>query len=114
MRLAGRLASRMGVGSAHAARFLTRRIVKLTLKLVIFVALASMLFFRIPQVEGRSMLPNIEDGNHVLIDTVAYGVRLGPLTLDNRTPARGDIVAFVRGEGDDREVFLKRVIGLPG
>lgn len=96
------------------SRYLIRRIVKLTLEVLVFIALVSVLFFRIPQVEGRSMLPNIEDGNHVLIDTVAYGLRLGPLTLDGRTPERGDIVAFVRDEGDDRKVFLKRVLGLPG
>ncbi len=95
-------------------RCLIRRTVELTLEALVFIALASVLFLRIPQVEGRSMLPTIEDGNHVLINTLAYGLRLGPLTLDARAPERGDIVAFVRGEGDDRKVFLKRVIGLPG
>ncbi len=95
-------------------RCLIRRTVRLTLEVLVFIALASVLFLRIPQVEGRSMLPTIEDGNHVLINTLTYGLRLGPLTLDARTPERGDIVAFVRGEGDDRKVFLKRVIGLPG
>jgi len=60
------------------------------------------------------MQPNIESGNHVLINTLAYGVALGPLVLTRTPIARGDIVAFERGHGDDAKIFLKRVIALPG
>jgi len=52
------------------------------------------------------MLPNINDGSHVLIDTLAFQF--------GRSVARGDVVAFIRGDGADRRLFLKRVIGLPG
>ena len=60
------------------------------------------------------MQPNIESGNHVLINTLAYGVALGPLVLTRIPISRGDVVAFERGQGDDAKIFLKRVIALPG
>ena len=60
------------------------------------------------------MQPNIESGNHVLINTLAYGVALGPMVLVRGQIRRGDIVAFQRGYGDDAKIFLKRVIALPG
>jgi len=60
------------------------------------------------------MQPNIESGNHVLINTLAYGVALGPVVLTRTPIVRGDIVAFERGHGDDAKIFLKRVIALPG
>jgi signal peptidase I len=50
------------------------------------------------------MEPLIHSGEYVLINTFAY--RLG-------APRRGEIVAF-RHEGDAREVFIKRVIGVAG
>ncbi len=60
------------------------------------------------------MEPNIESDSHVLINSLAYGVALGPWLLVNNPISRGDIVAFERGQGDDRRIFLKRVIALPG
>ncbi len=60
------------------------------------------------------MRPSIESGNHVLINTLSYGVALGPLVLTRTPIGRGDIVAFERGHGDDAKIFLKRVIALPG
>lgn len=68
------------------------------------------------------MAPQIESGDHVLINTVAYDLRIaqpggGEQPLFNvrlRPVARGDVVAFVHGDGDDRRIYLKRVIGLPG
>jgi signal peptidase I len=50
------------------------------------------------------MEPHIHSGEYVLINTFAYRIA---------TPRRGEIVAF-RHEGDAREVFIKRVVGLPG
>lgn len=97
-----------------ATRVLVRRAIRLAAQLVVFLALVLVMFLRIPQVEGRSMLPNIEDGDHVLINTLAYGLTVGSLTLGAHGIARGDIVAFERGRGDDRKLFLKRVIALPG
>jgi signal peptidase I len=50
------------------------------------------------------MEPHIRSGEYVLINTFAY--RIG-------APHRGEIVAF-RHDGGAREVFIKRVVGLPG
>lgn len=87
---------------------------RLLLQAIVFVALVSLFFFRVPQVDGRSMLPSIEGGNHILISTLAYGIAVGPWILTSKPIRRGDIVAFERGRGDDRKIFLKRVIALPG
>ena len=52
------------------------------------------------------MQPTIESGNHVLINTLAYGVAIGPLVLTRTPISRGDIVAFEWGHGDDAKAFL--------
>jgi signal peptidase I len=61
-------------------------------------------FMRMPQVSGLSMSPRIASGEVVLINTISY--RLS-------RPARGDIIAFYH-DGPTREVYIKRIIGLPG
>ncbi|HEX4013749.1 MAG TPA: signal peptidase I [Candidatus Cybelea sp.] len=81
-----------------------RSIASLALQLAVLSLLIAAFFMRLPEVSGLSMEPHIRSGEYVLINTFAY--RLG-------APHRGDIVAF-RHEGDDREVFIKRVIGVPG
>jgi signal peptidase I len=87
------------------ARFLRwRSVASLALQLAVLGLLISAFFMRLPQVSGLSMEPHIRSGEYVLINTFAY--RFG-------TPARGEIVAF-RHEDDTREVFIKRVVGLPG
>ncbi len=69
------------------------------------------LFFMQPhQVNGKSMVPNFQNGDYVLTDKVSYKMGL---------PGRGDVVVFhapqaancPKGTGCD---FIKRVIGLPG
>jgi signal peptidase I len=86
-------------------RFLRwRSAASLVLQLAVLSLLVAAFFMRLPQVSGLSMEPLIHSGEYVLINTFAY--RIG-------TPRRGEIVAF-RHEGDAREVFIKRVIGLPG
>jgi signal peptidase I len=89
-------------------------IVRLFIQALVFASLVSLFFFRVPQVEGRSMQPNIENGTHVLINTLSYGVAIGPLVLARTPINRGDIVAFERGHGDDAKILLKRVVALPG
>ena len=53
---------------------------------------------------GTSMLPTLQPGERVAIDTLAYRQRL---------PRRGEIVAF-RAPFDPSKTAIKRVIGLPG
>ncbi|MHB8146815.1 MAG: signal peptidase I [Vulcanimicrobiaceae bacterium] len=81
-----------------------RSLASLALQLAILGVLIAAFFVRMPQVSGLSMEPHIRSGEFVLIDTIAY--RFG-------RPRRGDIVAF-RHDGDPPEIFIKRVIGLPG
>jgi signal peptidase I len=74
------------------------------LQVALLAFLIAAFFIRAPQVSGLSMAPDIASGEIVLINTVAF--RLHPIE-------RGDIVAF-HHDGDAPEVYLKRVIGLPG
>jgi signal peptidase I len=74
------------------------------LQLAVLAVLIAAFFFRTPQVSGTSMTPRIGSGEFVLINTVAY--RFG-------APQRGSIVAF-RHDSTPPEVYIKRVIGLPG
>ena len=69
------------------------------------VVLAGLLSNRRVAVRGVSMHPLLADGEHVLVDRLAY--RLKP-------PRRGDI-ALVRGlPGAGPDLLLKRIVGLPG
>lgn len=69
--------------------------------------------FRIP---SDSMMPTLCDGDFILVDKFAYGLRL-PLTnikfLRTGEPRRGDVVVF-HPPMDPSQVWIKRVIGLPG
>jgi len=78
--------------------------VRLTLQILVLVAIGMAFFLRIPQVTGPSMLPHVQPGEMVLINTLAY--RLGPV-------ARGDVVALEHDE-PTAQTFLKRVVALPG
>ena len=90
---------------------------------LVLLGLVLLFFLRVPQVDGHSMAPRIDDGDHVVINTLAYDFRIdlpgggqaSPLVdVHLRPVARGDVVAFGLGTGDERRVYLKRVIGLPG
>jgi signal peptidase I len=62
-----------------------------------------------------SMIPTVEPDDHVLVDKLAYGLRLPFLesyVLHFTPPARGDVV--VLSSPDDGTVLLKRVVGVPG
>ena len=67
------------------------------------------------QVPSGSMLPSILIGDRVVVDKLAYDLRV-PLTLtrvarwDN--PQRSDIVTFQSPK--DGLLLIKRVIGIPG
>lgn len=94
----------------------------LVVQALVLIALVSLFFVRAPEVDGHSMLPQVDAGDHVLIDTLAYDLRIqrpgaaGQALVDIAVHpiARGDVIAFVHGDGDDSRIYLKRVIGLPG
>ena len=62
-----------------------------------------------------SMQPTIEIGDRILVNKMAYDVRL-PFTttslIKRADPKRGDIVIFMSQVADNR--LVKRVIGVPG
>ncbi len=87
--------------------------------LLIFFAL--MLVFRSALadwmvVPSGSMNPTIVEGDRILIDKQAYGLRV-PFTTTRLTkgndPQRGDIVIFTSPK-DNSTVLVKRIVGLPG
>jgi signal peptidase I len=69
--------------------------------------------FRIP---SGSMMPTLLNGDFILVNKFAYGLRLpllGTKLVEINEPARGDVVVF-RFPGDPSVDYIKRVIGLPG
>lgn len=83
--------------------------------------LAALIFFLVRlvvlnfRVDGESMLPNLEDGQMLLVNRNAYqffdvgGGRYYPFD----PPERGDVVVFEPPTGSDKP-YIKRIIGLPG
>jgi signal peptidase I len=69
--------------------------------------------FRIP---SSSMMPNLVDGDFILVNKFTYGLRLPVLNtklIELGEPERGDVVVF-RYPVDPSSDYIKRVIGLPG
>lgn len=74
----------------------------------------------IHRVVGVSMAPTLNGGDRLLVNKLAYGVRLpfSRRALRATSPRRGDVVVFpsdgrAGGDGGPRSL-VKRVIGLPG
>jgi signal peptidase I len=79
------------------------------------LALRSFVFepFRIP---SDSMMPTLEQGDFLVVNKYAYGLRLPVLNLkfvDYGEPQRGDVVVF-RYPPNPAVNYIKRVVGLPG
>ncbi len=90
--------------------------------LIFFLVRSVILNFR---VDGNSMLPNLHNGELVLVNHQAYsawdlanvidwipGVDVSWVVAPFGEPVRGDIVIF--SPPDDDKPYIKRVIGLPG
>lgn len=75
------------------------------------------LFFLVPaRVVSGSMMPTLQTGDIVLVNKTCYGLRLpfsNTKILETGQPFQGDIVLFTY-HLDKHQVYLKRVIGLPG
>ncbi len=83
--------------------------------IVIVLILRSFLMepFRIP---SGSMMPTLVDGDFILVNKFAYGIRLPVINkkiVDLGSPQRGDVMVF-RYPRDPSIDYIKRVVGLPG
>jgi signal peptidase I len=69
--------------------------------------------FRIP---SDSMMPTLLDGDFIVVNKFAYGLRwpvLNEKFLETGTPQRGDVVVF-RYPPNPSVNYIKRLVGLPG
>lgn len=69
--------------------------------------------FRIP---SDSMMPTLLDGDFIVVNKYAYGLRLPVVNrkfIETGEPQRGDIVVF-RFPPDPSVNYIKRLVGLPG
>ena len=69
--------------------------------------------FRIP---SDSMMPTLLDGDFIVVNKYAYGLRLPVLNrkfLDTGSPQRGDVMVF-RYPPNPKVNYIKRLVGLPG
>ena len=74
--------------------------------IVILVVGAITIFIKPIIVKQTSMLPTLQENNYLFLNRQAY--RFGE-------PERGDIVVFpVKDDYGEEELYIKRVIGLPG
>lgn len=116
-----------------ARKPLVRRVGRVTRELVETLILALLIFLAVRaavqnfQVEGSSMIPNLHDGEFLLVNKLIYAevdldaidrfipfVDIGDGTRHVfRAPRRGDVVVFRFPRDPDRD-FIKRVIGVPG
>ncbi|MGH8134450.1 MAG: signal peptidase I, partial [Steroidobacteraceae bacterium] len=82
---------------------------------LVVLALRSLVFepFRIP---SDSMMPTLLDGDFIIVNKYAYGLRLPVINrkmVAVGEPQRGDVVVF-RYPLDPSTNFIKRLVGLPG
>jgi len=69
--------------------------------------------FRIP---SDSMMPTLLDGDFIVVNKYAYGLRLPVINekfIDTGSPQRGDVVVF-RYPPNPSVNYIKRLVGLPG
>lgn len=69
---------------------------------VIIFAIIRTFFFSNYEVEGKSMMPTLQDGNKLVVNKIGY--QIGDLH-------RFDVIVFHKNKEED---FVKRIIGLPG
>ena len=78
-------------------------------KVLVFWAVAVVIIrffiFKPFVVKGASMEPNFHEKEYLIIDELTYRFA---------APHRGDIIVLRSHATDDRDFFLKRIIGLPG
>ena len=86
----------------HQRSHLLREIIETVLLTVVIFLLVNAATGRF-RIEGKSMEPNLHDGEYVLIDKISYLFH---------PPERGDVIVFLP-PNEERD-YIKRVIGVPG
>ncbi len=98
-----------------------------TVLLAVLIFMAVRASFQNFRVEGASMLPSLENGQHLIVNKLSYAEIdwslfnfLPFVSADGNSinhlwdsPNRGDIVVFRAPTATNRD-FIKRIIGLPG
>lgn len=95
------------IPAMNTKRSIWFHIVDITLNIVIIVAIVGIIrtFLISPfQVDGRSMVPTLEDGQYIIINKLVYFLQ---------SPVRGESVVF-RPPNDRSKYYVKRIIGQPG
>ncbi len=85
----------------------------MALLLALFIRTFIVQAFKIP---SGSMIPTLQIGDHILVNKLAYGIRIPFLenyALEFGTPQRGDVIVFIFPE-DRTKDFIKRVIAVAG
>lgn len=96
------------VSRKRGRHFGAKRVVSLLAGLFALLVIFLRLFvFELCYVPSESMLPTLEPGDRLLLNTWCYRFH---------EPERGDIVVFEAPQevAPDGEIFVKRLIGLPG
>lgn len=81
-------------------------------ELILYIAVVAFCLFAVPKyiiertiVDGSSMLNTLKDEDNLIVEKISY--RFGD-------PNRFDIIVFYPYGRDEKEYFIKRVIGMPG
>jgi signal peptidase I len=85
----------------------------MALLLALFIRTFIVQAFKIP---SGSMIPTLQIGDHILVNKLAYGVRIPfweQYLVEFRPVEHGDVVVFVFPEDRSKD-FIKRVIGVAG
>lgn len=85
----------------------------LALLLALFIRTFIVQAFKIP---SGSMVPTLQVGDHILVNKLAYGIRLPWIdrrVLSTEVPQRGDVVVFVYPVDPSKD-FVKRVMAVAG
>ncbi|MCT4617647.1 MAG: signal peptidase I [Candidatus Gracilibacteria bacterium] len=83
------------------------------LVVILFIVILIRTFIMVPfQISGSSMSDSFYDREYIIVDKFSY-LKL-PFFGSMSNPTRGDVVVFRPGVSQDKEFFIKRIVGVPG